>query len=89
MGATEKSSGDTSIRSDSCLLRKGALVVVDNTLWKGLVLNKVIESTPVLPLADYVFENHSFIVFSLRMCCSSKIYSAAPPQQQNLEVKIA
>ena len=29
------------INSGRCLLRNGSLIIVDNTLWKGLVLEKV------------------------------------------------
>ena len=45
-----------------CLLQDGALVVVDNTLWKGLVLDAVSEDTIFITIAI------SFVVLLLLLC---------------------
>ena len=38
---TKRPVRSSSIGGSRCLLRDGSLIIVDNTLWKGLVLEKV------------------------------------------------
>jgi predicted O-methyltransferase YrrM len=45
LGETSDGEGNISTNSEECILNEGALILVDNTLWKGLVLSKVIKLT--------------------------------------------